>query len=389
MLNLLRAASLTLCLGMVLSLAAADAVQSQVTPEITDVELDARLAHTIPVTANEQGVATLMFPGPITGIYMAQVQSGGNQVMAPFVIDFKNGNSFFSVKATGPEGSKGAINVIYNRRVYVIKLISQAQGMSSVNFVERKVLGPPIEAGRAVTPNLQIACIDRAKMYHLFLKQAPEQVADIAYDAPQQVQEGENLRTHLIEVMRFDYLDTLVFHCVVENKTDRELIYNPNEVAVAVGPKKLVMRASLADGSGKIPAKAKQHLYFTIVGDGTGDRNRIAVNNKFEVLVPVQVQPTATEVADSILRDTGYRPVVSGPGEKPQPVADGPRAKPIDQAELLRRRAAEVEHTHSLEKPATASAPPQVVPVPALEVQKPEHLKRLPKLPKASGEEAQ
>ena len=86
------------------------------------------------------------------------------------------------------------------------------------------------------------------------------------------------------EVFRFDPEDTLVFRVRIESTGDKEVIYQPQRLAVRVGQD--VYYASIADASGIVPPKATTAAFFAITGTPRGGRANISPKNAFSVIVP-------------------------------------------------------------------------------------------------------
>ena len=391
--------SAMICLGL-LSLShpavaeevASDGKAEVMDKEIVDVPLDPRLAHQVPVTELEQGITTIMFPGPISAINLAQVQAltPGAPAQAPFIIDFKEKNSFFSVRSLAAAGARGMVTVVYDRHIYVIKFESTKKGLASVNFVLPRPLGPVMEARRPVIPEMLVGLIETAKEYHVLKQSKPEEVANIVYFAPKGKENAgtsKDVITHFVEVMRFDAMDTLVFHCILENLTDSEINYDPAEITVAYGTALKTLRCSSADAPGRLPARAMQHIYFTITGDGMGHQGHIAVDNPFKVLIPFNNVQTATDLAKRLLKenvgpDVAQQASVLRPGSREQ------IERPVKPAEMPRRQepgskpaepVADTEPEH-IEKTLAPSQAPKPAPANSEEQTAPAGTKTLKKI---------
>jgi hypothetical protein len=89
-------------------------------------------------------------------------------------------------------------------------------------------------------------------------------------------------------VFRFNADDTLVFHVVLRNKSDKEIRYLPESFAIRVGNR--LYYQSISDAPGVLPAHSAGIVYFAITGTPDGGRNELSLKNEFTVLV-TRVQP--------------------------------------------------------------------------------------------------
>ena len=86
------------------------------------------------------------------------------------------------------------------------------------------------------------------------------------------------------EVFRFDPEDTLVFRVRIESTGEREVVYQPQRLAVRVGQD--VYYASISDASGIVPPKASTSAFFAITGTPRGGRANLSPKNAFSIIVP-------------------------------------------------------------------------------------------------------
>jgi len=82
---------------------------------------------------------------------------------------------------------------------------------------------------------------------------------------------------------RFDPEDTLVFRLRIESTGDKEVIYQPQRLAVRVG--QAVYYASISDASGIVPPKASTAAFFAVTGTPRGGRANLSVKNAFSIIV--------------------------------------------------------------------------------------------------------
>ena len=85
------------------------------------------------------------------------------------------------------------------------------------------------------------------------------------------------------DVWRFEEEDTLIFRIDLENTSDSTIYYKPQDLAVRLEDR--IYTQSLADASGVMPPKSTTPAFFAITGNGSGGRNNLAPDNKWNVLV--------------------------------------------------------------------------------------------------------
>jgi hypothetical protein len=241
--------------------------------------LDERTVYEIPIGCDVP--TTLMFPSAITAIEGANI-SINPETPAPVMLSYTAGQYFFSVRAMSP-GAKGAVNVVWHNRTFVIRFTEGPSPYGSVTFYEDAFTGGGQALQKRVTPEVLLSLLDRAKSYQLIEMQYPEAVQQIEHAEPGNVCYYKDFQVTVEEVFRFDPEDTLVFKLRLENKGDEEIHYQPQRLAVRVGQN--IYYASIADASGIIPPKAVTSAYFAITGSPTGGRANLSIKNDFTIIV--------------------------------------------------------------------------------------------------------
>jgi hypothetical protein len=263
-------------LGLVLLIAAPmEAVQA-----VKQFPLDERMVYEIPIATDAP--TTLMFPSAPTAIEAANV-SASPDMPAPVLLAYTPGRTFFSVRALEPR-AKAAINVVWKNKTYVLHFLVAAEPYGSVTFYEDELAGRSAALHRRVTPEVLLGLLDRAKGHALIQAQYPEAAQQIERAVPGSVTYYRDFRVTVEEVFRFDPEDTLVFRLRFENGGDREVIYQPQRLAVRIGQN--VYYASIADASGIVPPKATTTGFFAITGTPRGGRANLSIKNSFSVIVP-------------------------------------------------------------------------------------------------------
>jgi hypothetical protein len=147
-------------------------------------------------------------------------------------------------------------------------------------------------ARRPVVPERLLSLLDKAKAYQLFQKDHTDALAGVLHSAPGATNYYDNFRVIIRDVWRFEEEDTLVFRVDLENTSESTIYYKPQDLAVRL--EKRIYTQSIADASGVMAPKSRTPAFFAITGNGTGGRNNLAPDNKWNVLV-VRVESEPAE----------------------------------------------------------------------------------------------
>jgi len=246
---------------------------------IKQFPLDERTVYEIGI--GREVPTTLMFPSAISAIEGANVSSSPD-APAPVLLAYTPGQTFFSVRALTP-GAKGAVNVVWHNRTFVIRFKEDVQPYGSVAFYEDNFSGRNHAQQKRVTSEVLLGLLDRAKGYRLIEMQYPEAVQQIENAQPGNVCYYRDFQVTVEEVFRFNPEDTLVFKLRLENKSDAAIYYQPQRLAARVGQN--VYYPSISDASGIVPPKAVTTAYFAITGSPNGSRANLSVKNGFNIIV--------------------------------------------------------------------------------------------------------
>lgn len=249
-------------------------------PAILRLPLDDRTVYQIAISRDVP--TTLTFPSALTAIEGANVTASAD-TPAPVLLAYTPGQHFLSVRALEP-GAKGAINVVWRQRTFVLRLAEGAEPSGAVTFVdETRETKPAPVAVRRVTPETLVALLDRAKSHAALAHHDPAAVMTVERATPGSVSHYRDFRVIVEEVFRFDAEDTLVLRLRFENEGAAPVYYLPQRLAARIGLN--VYHASIADASGIVPSRAVTHAYFAITGNGTGGRANLSVKNAFVIVV--------------------------------------------------------------------------------------------------------
>jgi len=269
--------------------------------------LDERTPYQIPVVVGH-GLTTLVFPEPPQNYAAARVAfiEAGDKVpdySADDRIDFValtyRGSATCSIRAIRPE-AQDTLSVFLNGKVYQLFLHGDAdKPLLTVEFHFRPTFNEA--QSESVSPNRLIDCLTRAKAWPVLAKHYPDQLEGVTRIASDRIIQYPDFRVQISEIFRFEAEDTLVFHLLLENQTDREIAYQPAELSVRIEPQTANLReappvydASIVDAAGLMPARSVTTAWFAITGTRDGGRNDLdPARNIFKVLVPRVAFPSS------------------------------------------------------------------------------------------------
>jgi hypothetical protein len=257
---------------------------------IKSFPLDEHTVYHLKVSTDK--ITTLVFPQPITALEGSAI-TADPKVPAKMMLSYHAGDRFLSVRSL-LDPATATLNVIINRKVYVIELATDKEPFQSVTFYPSDE--PPAQsAGQPnVGPSRLLGLLDKAKAYPLLAEQYPEMVSQIDKSEPFTRTLYCGFEVILTQVFRFDAEDALIFQVEFVNETDQPIYYVPQSLAVRVSSG--VYWSALSDASGIIAAGEKDPKtgkitpghstgYFVICGTSHGGRNQLSVQNSFNVLV--------------------------------------------------------------------------------------------------------
>ncbi len=265
---------------------------------IERITLDDRAVTTVPVSTNR--VTTISFPGPITAIDGFGFTLGGKSP-GQFQLAHVPGSAFLSVRALAPRAATN-FNIRWNNRTYVFELVQSETPVLALNLeAPRPVESVPLAP--QLTPARLLGLLDEAKAFPLLRQQHPEAVVDATartFGEHPPITDFNDFEIRLEEVFRFETEDTLVFHVILRNKSDREIRYLPGSFRGRIGDR--VYYQSISDTPGVLPPKAESTVYFAITGSPDGGRNDLSLQNDFTILVTrlVPRPPPANPGANSL-----------------------------------------------------------------------------------------
>ena len=241
----------------------------------------------------DDGATTVTFPSAISKIAGVNVSTDGS---TDFQISAQPGGYYFNLVALR-EGATGTLTVVFNRKTYILYLVqNNEKAFAAVNFTGGSGNGGASAGGGAVTPARLLSLIDMAKAYDVLSKRYPTELRDSTRFAKKATFQFEKFQMDLLEVIRFNHEDTLVFKLLLRNDTDEEILYDKFSFSVQAGNRTYYMSA--ADATGVMPPKSSTYAFFTVTGTPEGRRNNLAADNEFRIGVTAQYmdpQPVAVE----------------------------------------------------------------------------------------------
>lgn len=241
------------------------------------------------------GVTTVTFPSAISKIAGVNVAMDGS---SDFVIAAKPGSYYFNIMAQ-KKGATGTLTVIHNRQTYILYLKQDdKKAYASVNFAASSG-GSSSYSGKSVsvTPARLLSLIDMTKGYELFKKRYPSEVRDTVHVKNHRFSNYGKFKIELLEVVRFNREDTLVFKLLMHNESAEEISYDKFSFSAQVGGKTYYM--SSADASGVMPQKSATWAFFTITGTPDGGRNNLAPDNEFMVGVTAKYMEEESRILET------------------------------------------------------------------------------------------
>ncbi len=287
--------TLALLCGTAFAMNAAELPESvQKTNQFQEFQLAQGTVYEVYVKSGD-GVTTITFPSAISKIAGVNVATDSS---SDFVIAAKPGSYYFNIMAR-KKGATGTLTVIHNRQTYILYLKQDdAKAYASVNFASSSG-GSSSYSGKSVsvTPARLLSLIDMTKGYELFKKRYPSEVRDTVHVKNHRFFNYGKFKIELLEVVRFNREDTLVFKLLMHNESAEEISYDKFSFSAQVGGKTYYM--SSADASGVMPPKSATWAFFTITGTPDGGRNNLAPDNEFMVGVTAKYMEEEFRIIES------------------------------------------------------------------------------------------
>ena len=141
---------------MMLGAQAMAGVRPLQTQVVKQFPLDERTIYEIPIGRDVP--TTLMFPSAISAIEGANVTTNPD-TPAPVLLTYNAGQYFLSVRALVPK-AKGAVNVVWRNRTFVIRFEEGPAPYGSVTFFDENISGQGHSVEKRVTPEVLLGLLD-------------------------------------------------------------------------------------------------------------------------------------------------------------------------------------------------------------------------------------
>jgi hypothetical protein len=189
------------------------------------------------------------------------------------------------------------LNVRWNNRTYAFELHESAAPWYSVVLQTKP--DKPNHLSLPLTPPHLLGLIDKAKAFPLLKANAPDEVDDVEYRDLRQkpvVSDCGDYEVSLIEAFRFSDEDTLVFHLVIANKSDKPLDHTPEKLEAHVGDR--VFTPSVTDlASGIAPHEST--IGYVAINGGPAGPNDLSLKNDFTFVLSRREPAADTAQPDS------------------------------------------------------------------------------------------
>jgi hypothetical protein len=136
---------------------------------------------------------------------------------------------------------------------------------------------------KQASPARLLGFLDKVKAFPSLKVSAPEMFQNMDIAEPNSDSSVDGLTITLRRVIRDDSLDSVGFEVELANKGNKDFLYDPESFGVRVGDE--VYKESVSDAGGLVPAGKVQTAFFVVAGTASGNRNDLAVTNKFAVVL--------------------------------------------------------------------------------------------------------
>ena len=252
------------------------------------------------VKTGTNGITTVEFPHKIEALdgfgFSRSPSPDGPDL---FQISFNKGTNFLSLKAMR-EGVEGNLTVVVDGKVYSLFCKADADPSFVVIFeddAERFVSSPGeiLAKRKQASPARLLGFLDKLKGYPTLKVSAPEMFCNMEVAEPNSESGQDGLQVILRRVLRDDNIDALGFEIELSNRSGKDFLYDPESLGVRVGAE--VYPETICDAEGIVRAGKILPAFFVVSGTATGDKNDLAVTNKFDILLRQVIQGKANKAS--------------------------------------------------------------------------------------------
>ena len=240
------------------------------------------------VKVGTHGITTLEFPYKIEALdgygFSVSPSADGADL---FQISLNKGTNFLSLKAIR-EGVEGNLTVVLDGKVYCLFCTAVADPSFVMVFESSssKTISSPrqmVANDRAVSPARLLGFLDKVKGYPSLKVSAPDIFRNMEVAEPNSESSVEGLKVTLRRIIRDNSLDSLGFDVELANQSAKDFRYDPESLGVRIGDE--VYPEAVSDAGGIVEAGKTLPAFFVVAGTATGDRNDLAVTNKFDIVM--------------------------------------------------------------------------------------------------------
>ncbi len=299
------------------------------------------------VKTGTNGITTLEFPYKIEALdgfgFSPNPSPEGSDL---FQISFNKGTNFLSLKAMR-EGVEGNLTVVVDGKVYSLFCTADSDPSFVVIFEENtaKTVSSPRDLSarnKQVTPARILGFLDKLKAYPTLKVSAPDMFKNMEVAEPNSESSVDGLKVTLRRVIRDDALDSVGFEVEFSNQSGKDFLYDPESLGIRVGEE--IYPEAISDAAGTVGAGKTTSAFFVVSGSASGDRNDLAVNNKFDIVLRQVVENQESKVSaewhepPNDLPSAGKEVAVQSPtaavlGEKKAKRSHRHRGKPVTASE--------------------------------------------------------
>jgi hypothetical protein len=125
----------------------------------------------------------------------------------------------------------------------------------------------------------------------------------------------DGLKVTLRRVIRDDALDSVGFEVEFSNQSGKDFLYDPESLGIRVGEE--VYPEAISDAAGAVGAGKTLPAFFVVSGSANGERNDLAVSNKFDIVLRQIVGEQESKGSTEWQEPPNALP--TGNGDPPQP----------------------------------------------------------------------
>ena len=301
---------------------------------------------------------TLLFPAPIEDLHGAGITSDPSKAKGDFLATATPGATYLSISPLR-DGVRRNFNVIVAGKVYAFEAypafprknaaytvilddptgaVAQGRNAAPAVTVANNPLFPgsgaipmalPVQPVRSLLPPRpayeaagSARLLGTMDSTRLLAGLNPASAAQVAAVMPRttlvprpagDVTDHGDYSVQLTHVVRFDRFDALGFAVTVTNKTDHRIVFDPESFTVRAGDPRTgpLYYAVVADLAPDFAAKESKRAFFVLIGDSTGEPNRLDPGNPFSVsLDRLDLQAASGRTAASTRRSQALRHVL-------------------------------------------------------------------------------